>query len=109
MSDGTNQQYVGMTHQVVTYILSPIYEKGHIAYMDNYFSSPALFDELREYETGACGTLRLNSRGVPESIKQAKTNKSGEYVMEQSDSKLFIAWHDKRQVNLLSTVHNDHV
>ena len=56
---------VGMTHKVVTDLVRPIYGKGHYVYMDNYFSSPALFEELQYNQVGACGTLRLNRRGVP--------------------------------------------
>ena len=44
----------------VTRLCRPIYNKGHYVFMDNYFSSPALFDELSRNQTGACGTLRLN-------------------------------------------------
>ena len=34
-------------------------DKGHHIYMDNYYSSPQLFDELFYRETYACGTARL--------------------------------------------------
>ena len=96
----------GLTHNVVTHLLLPIYNQGHIVYMDNYFPSPALFDELAENQTGACGTLRVNRCGVPELIKRTKTEKCGDLVSAQDGKKLFLSWHDKRQVNLISTVHS---
>ena len=34
-------------------------DKGHLIYMDNYYSSPELFYELFYHETYACGTAQL--------------------------------------------------
>ena len=45
----------GLTYDVVTKLCCPIYNKGHHVYMDNYFSSPELFNELANNQTGACG------------------------------------------------------
>ena len=49
-----------------------VLDKGHHIYMDNYFSSPALYKELADHSTGACGTLRVNRIGVPTSVKNCK-------------------------------------
>ena len=40
--------------------------------MDNFFSSPGLYEELAYNQMGACGTLRANRRGVLNEIKQHK-------------------------------------
>ena len=101
------QADVGLTHRVVTDLVDVVYDKGHIIYMDNYFSSPALFDELADNQTGACGTLRTNRRGVPDAVKSAKLKKGDPHLAVRDEKKLFIAWYDRRQVNLLTTVHND--
>ena len=61
-----------LTYRVVTKLCRPIYDKGYHVFMDNYFSSPELFAELVRNQTGACGTLKLNRRGVPEELKTAK-------------------------------------
>ena len=101
------QADVGLTHRVVTDLVDVIYDKGHIIYMDNYFSSPALFDELADNQTGACGTLCVNRRGVPNAIKSAKLKSGDSHLAVRDEKKLFISWFDRRQVNLLTTVHND--
>jgi hypothetical protein len=44
-------------------------EQGHHVYMDNYYTSPELFEELRVHSTYACGTLRKNRKGVPEALR----------------------------------------
>ena len=45
--------------------------KGH--YCDNYYCSPVLFNDLRQLGTGACSTVRLNRRGLPEKIMSKST------------------------------------
>ena len=42
-----------------------MYGRGHHVYMDNYFGSPSLFEELQNNQVGACGTLGLNRREIP--------------------------------------------
>ena len=66
-----NQAEQGLTFNVVIKLCRLIYNKAHHVFMDNYFSSPALF-ELSRNQTGACDTLRLNRRGILEKIKTAK-------------------------------------
>ncbi len=43
-------------------------EKGHRIYMDNYYSSPELYDALELLGTYACGTLRSNRKEVPKAL-----------------------------------------
>ena len=76
--------------------------------MDNYFSSPDLFHELKANQLGACGTLRTIRLGVPASIKSAKlTKKKHDTVVDRdADDLLYIAWFDKRQVSVISSIHN---
>ena len=100
-----NQAEQGLTFNVVTKLCRPIYNKGHHVFMDNYFSSPALFDELSKNQTGACGTLRLNQRGIPKELKNAKPPR-GEMITLRNGDLLYICWTDKRQVNILASVHN---
>ena len=58
----------GAAHQVVMSLMDPLLNLGHHIYCDNYFTSPSLFDELAENQTGACGTLRVNRIGVPREV-----------------------------------------
>ena len=79
--------------------------KGHHVYMDNYFSSPTLFEDLADANTGACGTLRKNRVGIPDAIKRAKPKKGDDPVMQKVDRCQFICWMDRNTVTLGSTVH----
>jgi hypothetical protein len=96
----------GVAHRVVMDLCQPILNKGHHVYFDNYFTSPALVTELSQNQTGSCGTLRVNRVGVPAAVKAAKPNKGDFPEVNRDGNKLYITWHDKRLVNLLTTVHN---
>jgi hypothetical protein len=86
--------------------------KSHTVYMDNYYNSPALLDELLERETLGCGTVRSNRKGLPKSIVKANMKEAGASCFRRKDSEiaegagmLCLKWVDKRSVMMLSTVH----
>jgi len=75
--------------------------------MDNLYTSPALFTALKSLGFGACGTLRTNRKGVPCTIKSTKMSK-GEMISEcKEDDMVFIKWKDKREVTVLTSIHDD--
>ena len=51
------------SHAVVITLVEELEGKGHHVYMDNYYSSPALYKELTEHGFGACGTVHMNRCG----------------------------------------------
>ena len=73
----------GLTHAVVLKLLEGLENKGHHVYTDNYYTSPALFRDLALKGFGACGTVRVDRRGVPVEMKtklargEVTTAKSG--------------------------------
>ena len=75
-------------------------------YMDNFYTSPDLFAELREQGFGACGTVRINRRGLPPDLKK-NLEKGDICSVAIDDSMLALKWADKRQVSMLSTLHDD--
>ena len=79
-------------------------QKGHHVYMDNLYTSIPLFESLMRAGIGACGTVRINRRGLPTEIK--KTIKKGEVVHNKKNGILALKWKDKRDVSMLSTIHN---
>ncbi|KAJ8351826.1 hypothetical protein SKAU_G00233020 [Synaphobranchus kaupii] len=87
---------------VVMTLLAPHLGKGHILYVDNWYSSPMLFQHLLHQGTGACGTVRLNRRGMPTFPKKMKR---GEVTFRENGTQLAVKWQDKRDVNFLTTVH----
>ena len=45
-------------------------DKGYWVYMDNYYTSPELFEELYNRDTFACGTVRWSRKGMPLGVTQ---------------------------------------
>ncbi len=56
---------LGISGSVVMTLLAPYLGKGHVLYVDNWYSSPSLFQHLLSHGTGACGTVWANRTGMP--------------------------------------------
>ena len=95
-----------VAHSVVLGLTEPYHNKGHVIYMDNFFSSPALYKDLADHQMGACGTLRINRKGVPPIVQNAKPKAGDPPVTTRDGPILYIVWFDKRLVSLITTAHN---
>lgn len=83
---------------------------GHNVYMDNYYTSPELFEELYYRQTYACGTARAKRKGMPVTIE--KTNVAPlQSAYLRNGPLLCLKWKGqkrktkKKPVTLLSTIH----
>jgi hypothetical protein len=57
------------THATVTGLAARLENVGHKLYMDNFLTSPELFDDLHT-KTNCCGAVRPNRNGMPETCEQ---------------------------------------
>ena len=94
-----------MGTKVVLTLVKPLYGKGYCFNMDNFFSSPKLYDILCENNTDAVGTLRANRKGVPRALTTQKLRK-GEIKALYSGRLMVLKWKDKKDVHMLSTIHD---
>ena len=78
-----NTDDIGVTHAVVLKLVEGLEGRGYHVYMDNFYTSPTLFQDLRCLGFGACGTVRTNQRGVPDEMKS-----KGETVVNMVDDTL---------------------
>ena len=62
-----NEVQKDLGRKAVMSVMQPI-DKGFYAFMDNYYTSVALFEELEERKTLACGTVRSNRVALPREI-----------------------------------------
>ena len=104
----TDHPVKGLAHRVVMQLVDDdrLEAKGYVIFTDNFYSSPALFKELGQKGFGACGTARKDRRGIPTTVRDARLKK-GEKVSSTDDGLLALKWHDKRDVVMLSTYHDD--
>eukprot|EP00117_Sycon_ciliatum_P002306 scpid50910/ scgid2388/ PiggyBac transposable element-derived protein 4 len=80
--------------------------QGHVVYMDNYYSSPTLFQWLSSRRgMGAVGTVRVNRKGLPPACKDKK-KKGTPPRFWRDETVLTCSWPDKKQVTVLSTIHS---
>jgi hypothetical protein len=98
------KNYIGISGNVVVTLLEPYLERGHTLFIDNWYSSPTLFKYLYDHRTNACGTVRRNRIGMPKFVKKLKR---GETEAFHTDEMMALAWKDKKDVTMLTTVHKN--
>lgn len=98
--------HAGNTSELVLRLLSGLLNRNHIVYMDRYYNSLTLTDELLRKNTQVVGTIQSNRRGLPPPLKAAKL-KRGEVISFRKGRILCLKWRDKRDVLMISTIHDD--
>ena len=79
-------------------------DKGHCMSIDNFYTSPELYEELFVHSMYACGTVHPYRKGMPKAVTTAKLKKT-EAVSRCSSPLLAIKLCDKRAVTVLTTLH----
>ena len=93
---------LGMSGAVVKRLMEGYFDKGHILYTDNFYTSPSLSYFLHERNTGTIGTVRKNRKHMP---KFPGRPPRGTVDKLKSDPMLAVRWTDKREVTMLTTIH----
>ncbi|XP_069157643.1 piggyBac transposable element-derived protein 4-like [Procambarus clarkii] len=96
-----------MTVETVMGLMAPLVNKGYHLYMDNYYNSVSLTEQLREVGVYTCGTLRLQ-RGAPKDLQQVVKGKmaTDTTLYMRKDNTFVIVWKDKRPVSVITNIHN---
>uniref|UniRef100_A0A672YCG2 PiggyBac transposable element-derived protein domain-containing protein n=1 Tax=Sphaeramia orbicularis TaxID=375764 RepID=A0A672YCG2_9TELE len=101
----------GQSYDVVMRLLKiPFLGTGYKLYVDNFYTSPTLFCDLLERKIAACGTIRINVPGYPQTKKNDISPKEprGTVRWLRRGNLLFLKWLDCRVVNMCSTIHRAH-
>jgi hypothetical protein len=99
-------QDVTATHTTVRDLCRRIEGVGHKLYMDNFFSSPNLFDELTTKKINCCGTVRPSRKGLPQELRNRKLGlKKGDIRVRVRGDMTMLVWKDKRDVYMLTNIH----
>ncbi|XP_015437848.1 PREDICTED: piggyBac transposable element-derived protein 4-like [Dufourea novaeangliae] len=89
---------------VVTELAESVLNKGYTLYIDNWYSSPALFLKLHKQKTNVIGTVRNNRKNMPKDLSTSKL-KPGEHLCRTCNGILAVRWKDKRDVYVLTKKH----
>ncbi len=85
---------------------------GYRLFVDNFFTSVELFQDLfSNFLTLACGTVRLGRRGFPKTVVSKKPEnlpkERGSSVCAQKGPLLVTAWQDRKLVYIMSSFHSN--
>lgn len=92
-------------NDLVNRLMKPYLNKGHHLYMDNYYNSIDLSNQLFKQKTHTTGTLRRNRKKNPKSIISFKKMKPGQHVFSKKGPIYVSRWRDKREVYSITTGH----
>ena len=101
------QRYLG--RKVVLSVLRPYLDKGVRAFMDKYYTSVALFQELEDRKTLACGTMWSNRVRLPKEIcelkeKCVKELERGDSLYRQKGRLTCVTWRDRKPVRFRAAI-----
>lgn len=107
-NSGDNQNLgnkdLNVSETVVKELSQLIINKGYTLFLDNWYSSPKIFEFLLTHDTNAIGTVRSNRKNMPKDLTELKLKK-GERGARSSRGILALKWSDRKDVYLLSTKH----
>ncbi|CAM4573597.1 unnamed protein product [Leuciscus chuanchicus] len=97
-----------LAHRIVSDLVAPYYGSNLSVYMDNFYTSVKLMEDLKVRGVQACGTVRANRKDLPkikQLTKKAELNKH-EFNVAQRDDLTFCIWQDTKAVMVLSNYHD---
>ena len=101
----------GLAYRVVMHLMEPYQGKGHLLFMDNFYTSFDLVYDLKKKGTYSAGTVRSNRKNFPEALKVDKKTKKnvleiGNFRFATFEDVTAVLWRDRRDVHVLSSMHN---
>ena len=104
----------GLGYDVVFSLLKDFLDQGFSLYIDNFYTSPVLANDLFFHKTNTTGILSINSKGIPEEAicaykEMSKSNiPRGTGVYVRDGSNVCAIWKDTKCLTVLSNKHCGH-
>ena len=89
--------------QIVNKLLEGFSNKGHRLFMDNFFTSYSLINDLETRMIGVSGTLRKNRKNIAKQISKPKIKKRDILAFQLNNIMVF-TWYDKRCVRFITNL-----
>ena len=102
-----NKSGKGLGLRVVLDLISSCFERRHPLYFDNLYTSTKLLLESEKHNSFTCGSVSNNRGQFPTKFKD--NIEVSESVFIRSPNLLMVHWKDKRDVYVMSTIHNNGV
>lgn len=103
-------QGFNLGERVVLGLSKKYWGKFRKIYFDNFFTTLPLLERLKVENTLACGTVRLNRKGVPQNLRPTKTMVRGDFDHRISSMDIsFFQWKDSKPVCFASNFHGTDV
>lgn len=101
----------GLGYRVVHNLTRPLVGKNHHVFVDNFFSSIPLAENLLQDKIYVCGTVCANRQGIPregapKTQGGVKRLRQGESLFLRKGNVVVTVWKDKKPVYFLSTQSN---
>jgi len=93
---------LGSTYDTVMRMTADYQHQQHILFTDNWFTSPAVLDELKRRGIRCCGSVKRNRRGMPViTDEQVKALRQGEWLQRQKGDATTAVWRDQKAMWVL--------
>ncbi|KAH9636406.1 hypothetical protein HF086_006166 [Spodoptera exigua] len=92
--------------KVIRLLVANYLNNGHSLYVDNYYSSVDIAEELLNKKMHVTGTLNFNRKGNPKQVINARLQPTEACIMHNNKNITVTKWRDKREVAFISTAHD---
>jgi len=94
-----------VAHATVRHFTRRVEGLGHKIFMDKFFSSPRLFDDLETHKINSCGTVWANRKDLPPDfgLKNLKL-KRGDVRVRTRGGLTALVWKDRQEVYMLTNM-----
>jgi hypothetical protein len=96
-----------VAEDVVMKLMEGLLGYGRTLYTDNWYTGVVLAKKLLQQKTDLIGTVRKNRRGLPKMVTGLKIKRGSLVARQNQDGILVLKWKDRRDVLMLSTLHDD--
>ena len=93
----------GLVKRVVHDLLASFTGLNHVVYMDNFYTSGELAEELAKNEIYMAGTIKSDAKGFPAQLKNLTLSRE-EYILFKSGDIVYYTFHDRKVVRFISNV-----